>query len=80
MKIKLNKADPLGGDEIPDVLIDISGALPESMGMEDAEKHYEEQATLLENALNSVLPQGIFDRLIIKLFARKVSLCRGVTR
>ena len=54
MKIKLNKAEPLGfGHKIPDVLIDISNPLPDCMikSLEDVEKHFEEQAELLEQAL-----------------------------
>ena len=82
MKIKLNKADPLGGDEIPDVLIDISNPLPDCMikSLEDVKKQFDEQAELLEQALYSVLPQGTYDRLAIKLMSRKVSLYVGITR
>jgi hypothetical protein len=81
MTITLSKADSLLSNiKVPDIFIDISSDLPACKTLEDSEKYYEAQAIKLEDALYNVLPQGVLDRLIIKLMERKTSLYRGITR
>lgn len=80
MIITLSKADPIGKKAVPDMFINISTDLPVNETLEDSENYYEAQAILLESALYNVLPQGVFDRLIIKLMERKTSLYRGVAK
>ncbi|MFH1527752.1 MAG: hypothetical protein ABIG69_14065 [Bacteroidota bacterium] len=79
MHIILDKADPVGQGKVQDTIIEIKNKLPKIDSLEMAERHYEEQATLLEKALQESICQGVKDRLLIKLMARKVSLYRGIT-
>ena len=80
MVITLSKADPIGKEELPDMFISISADLPKHKTLEDSENYYDTQAIQLEDALYNVLPQGVFDRLTIKLMERKTSLYRGVVK
>ena len=82
MRVRIDKANDLAGTDIPDASISICGTLPDCMvrSLEDVGKHFDEQATLLEQALYNSLPQGTYDRLAIKLMSRKVSLYVGITR
>jgi len=80
--VDLFKADLLEKEEIPDVYIHITDRLPEFKGKDcfkNAEELYEKEAERLEDILQKCLPQGVKDRLLIKLMKRKVSLYRGIT-
>ena len=83
--IFLTKADPIvNPDEVKDTIIHINQYLPKFEGrgrdcLKAAEKFYDDEATKLEEALQNSLPQGVKDRLLIKLMKRKVSLYRGIT-
>jgi len=81
MHIIIDKADPLTSEgETPNTTIEIVKELERCKTLKDAEIHYEQQAELIENALFGSLPQGVYDRLIVKLMKRKTSLYRGITR
>lgn len=78
-------ASPLHDDEPTPVTIEIIENMPEEVfpGLEgeerwDAHKQfYTKQAQLLADALYDALPQGTFDKLIVELMAKKVSIYRG---
>jgi len=77
----LYKFDPLAGQKAPGVTIEIVAELPsmEDENLEYAAKFYDNQATLLVNALRSNLPQGVLFRVLYKLmehYAKEV-LYRG---
>ena len=83
-KIILPRANPIvsGKDKIEPITIEISG---EIKPMIDNEKslasvadYYDEQAFILANALNSTLPQGIMEPLIVHLMKKRVSLYSGL--
>ncbi len=76
-EVKICKADPIGETEVQPVTIEVNGTLP---GPEELELAYDLDAGALANALYYSLPQGTFDRLIIKLMKRKTSVYRGITR
>ena len=81
-ELKVRIADPIGESAPTSVTIKIENSLPllqPSFGT-DVEEIYNEDAESLAWALFYSLPQGTFDRLIIKLMKRKVNLYRGLTR
>ena len=81
-EIRICKADPISPslqEEISNYSIIINDVLPTNMELVEAEKFYEFQATMIEDALFNSLPQGTYDRLGIKFMQRKVSLYRGRT-
>lgn len=79
-EVKICKADPIGETEIQPVTIIVNGILPGPEGGEELEITYDLDARALANALFYSLPQGTFDRLIIKLMKRKTSIYRGLTQ
>lgn len=74
----LYKADQTNTEEIPSKTIEISAGLPEFRALEAAENCYELQAFYLEDTLRNSLPQAVYDKLIIHMMKRKVSLYRGL--
>ncbi|HEC60709.1 hypothetical protein LCGC14_0831570 [marine sediment metagenome] len=81
-EIQIMKADQIGDTEVKPVKIVINAslvALTDQIG-ETIEEAYNHDADLLSRALFYSLPQGTFDRLLIKLMKRKTSSYRGITR
>ena len=78
--INICKADPIAKDrEVVSVRIDISDDIPkELMTLDRAEEFYREQAAEIEKALFNSLPQAVYDLLLHKMMAKKVSLYRGL--
>ena len=81
-EISIFKADPtLQDEEVSNLIIkfDIScGVLDgQKLTLAGLEKVFQREAGILAKALYEVLPQGIFDRLIYELMAKKVSLYFG---
>ena len=81
---KYAKASGFEEGEIPSVCIEIRDEIPSfsgdgKAGMLEGEKFFDSEAKCLADALFQSLPQGTFDRLIIKLIQKKTSLYRGVT-
>ena len=79
MRFDFAKAAPIGGEWIQDVIIMINGDVPTTATLPEIERFYRAQASGLAAALYLSLPQGTFDRLIMELMAKKVSLYRGRT-
>jgi len=83
-KIILPRANPIfsGKDEIEPITIEISGEikpiLDNECSLASVSDYYDEQASILANALNSTLPQGIMEPLIIKLMQKRISLYCGL--
>jgi len=77
--LSLFKADPLHGDKVENVSITIHLNM-EGMNIEDHERLFDDQAKSLALVLFYSLPQGTYDKLIIELMKRKVSVYRGLTR
>lgn len=69
---------------IPDTRIfvcrPIKDAMNASKTMKEVAEVYEKQAAVIADALYNSLPQGTFDRLIIELMRKKLSIYCGVTR
>jgi len=64
------------------VTISIDKKIPESRGpgLADMEDFFHNEAIALALVLFYSLPQGTYDKLIIELMKRKVSVYRGLTR
>lgn len=86
--VKLYMADPIAPDnpDVPQpvavkiVIDELLPDVPYQEGWRDQlDAHYDEQADALVDALYHALPQGTFDRVALKMFAKKLSLYRGVT-
>ena len=77
-KIILDKADPLGGEEVKSIIIEISNELQQRNFKSNIEKHYSDQATLLVDALINSLPRGTIDRILVKLMQKNLSSYRGL--
>lgn len=83
--VKLFIADELCGIVPEEATIEISEQLPQVHGgadvnwRDECEGMYSGQAILLANTLYESLPQGTYDRLIIELMRKKLSVYRGVT-
>jgi hypothetical protein len=82
--IKIAKFDPLHQETAEDTVISITEDNPglsnnDHRSMKDMAVYYEDQADLIADALYNSLPQGTFDRLVIKLLQHKTSLYRGKT-
>ncbi len=77
------KFDPTLKNESSDgAVIEIVNKLPEYMefgSIERSKEFYENQAANVAYALFSSLPQGILDRVVIKLMEHKISCYRGKT-
>lgn len=72
----VSKADPAGGQPVPDIRIEITGKLTTwgSLGEWDADAG--EQARRIEQALALSLPGGVYDRLLGRMLTRKASHLR----
>ena len=81
-EFKIHKADPIGETEVLPATIVIDTKLSGNKCMDgmDIDDIYIKDAGLLADALFYSLPQGTFDRLIVKLMKRKMSAYRGITR
>jgi hypothetical protein len=77
--IILSIAEPIADQDPEPVTIIIDGKLPEFSDLKEAEQYYDHQASALEKGLFNALPQGVMDKVIIRLMARKVSLYRGLS-
>lgn len=82
--VKIAKFDPFHHEMAEDTVISITEDNPDLHDidyktLEDVAAYFENQATMLSDALYNSLPQGTFDRLLIKLMQHKTSLYRGKT-
>jgi len=73
-QISLAKAEPIGDQIIPTVVINISDVPPQFDSLNDAAQRYTNQAQLLERGLHDTLPGGTYDRLLGLMLTRKASL------
>lgn len=73
IQIDLSKAEPIGDQVIPTLVINIFALVPQLDSLEMG-KWYAEQAGLLERGLHNTLPGGTYDRLLGLMLARKASL------
>jgi hypothetical protein len=62
------------------IIIDDKYPLPKFNSIKQAVDYYDEQAEAIVDGLFNSLPQGIFDRIAIKIMAKKVSLYKGLTK
>ena len=77
-EIYLCKADwTILQEEIPDTKIQI---VKRYYPFEISEIFWDEEAMKLERALSDSLPQTVYDRLLIKMMKKKVSLYQGIVR
>ncbi len=77
--ISLSKAKPIGNRHHEAVQIFIQNDTPDFKDLKQGEAYYEEQAATLADGLFDSLPQGTYDRLVIKLMTKKTSLYAGRT-
>jgi len=77
-EVKICKAGSIGDAPVEPVIITVNEDLPDPTSG-DVELAYDLDAGSLAQALFYSLPQGTFDRLIIKLMKRKISSYRGLT-
>lgn len=89
LEVLVSKAAPILRDvEIPGTIIRIIAELPDFADdpapcenrLTVAESFYRDEAARLAQALYLSLPQGTFDRLVLELLSKKVSLYRGRTQ
>ena len=73
------QTDKMGSVPAP-VTIIIDGQLPDIDSSVDIHSFFDGQARRLAYELFYSLPQGTYDKLIIELMKRKVSVYRGLTR
>jgi hypothetical protein len=70
----LYKAQPtLKALPIESIEIHIDQEVPDAKTLEDADNIYKNEAFLLCNALESTLPGGTFDHLLVEMLKRKAS-------
>lgn len=74
--LKIYKASPVGGRTVPDLVLLVEDEIPSLSSLEDQDRLYEEQATLLADALGASLPGGTIDRLFAVLALRRASSLR----
>lgn len=81
-EIQIMKADQIRDTEVKPITIVINSSLPHISDHDEnpVEEAYGYDADLLSRALFYSLPQGTFDRLVIKMLKRKVSVYRGITK
>lgn len=78
--VRVYKAQPITkNEEVKSVTIYINAEIEHAKTLEDAEFVYQEDASMLADALFNSLPQGTADRLLIELLKRKTSLYCGTT-
>lgn len=70
-EFSISKADPVGDQVIPDVVIRIERVLADMTDPVHAETIYNTQAKIIVDALTRSLPQGTLDRVLGKLLVRK---------
>jgi len=79
--ISILKADPtLSTDEVPDLKIYFNVPCSEISTEYDLKRVgeiFDREASKLADALFEVLPQGIYDRLVMRLMEKKVSVYFG---
>ena len=68
-RLTLYKFDPLAGQEVPGIVIEIVADMPEFGSLERAKDLYDTQAEQLVDALKNNLPQGTLFRVLYKLMA-----------
>lgn len=71
--IVVSKANPVHGNEIEPVVIEVSNKLPQFARSEDVAAWFLGDAQLIENALHQSLPGGTYDRLLGLFVQRKAS-------
>jgi len=76
--VKCSIANPLNDTEAKKAIIELTHGLPKTNSLPETERYFDEQAQEIANALFEALPQGTFDRLVIALMSKKMSLYHGV--
>jgi hypothetical protein len=77
--VQICKAEPAGGRIVESITLEISQELRgeatkwDNSSLEEAERVFTEQATLIENALIDTLPGGVYSRLLGLMLKRKAS-------
>jgi len=70
----VSKAQVVYSDKpVIDTRIEVIGSLPAIEGMEEHARYFDRQAQQIEEALNSSLPGGTYDRLAGRMLARKAT-------
>jgi len=78
MRVHVSKACAIGPTKsIESVTLEIDRVLPSFANEQQAERHYEEQATLVHLALRSSLPMATYHRLLIRMLEARAGICRG---
>jgi len=75
-QISITKAEPIGDQNIPTLVINIFDVPPQFDSPDDAARWYASQAQLLERRLHGTLPGGTYDRLLGLMLTRKASLLK----
>ena len=76
--VKCSIANPLNDTEAKKAIIELTHKLPKTNSLPEVERYFDKQAQEVANALFEALPQGTFDRLIIALTSKRMSLYHGV--
>lgn len=77
-RVKVARADPTG-QQIEDVIIEITQKLPDFDDQESAARYYDAQAQIIAAALQDSLPQATFERLVAELLHRAAGIYRRGT-
>lgn len=85
VKIKAADSMPHNCTQPEYVTIEISGKISDDTAKHDydmkaVEKHFDDEAQKLFDALINALPQGVIEPLTIKFLQRRVSLYHGVMK
>ncbi len=75
-QINLHRAASTGLSEIEPATIKIGDSVPEHATLEEAAIFYDKEATALVDALCESLPGGTLDRVLYRMFERRLSLFR----
>ena len=78
--INIGKANSFNlpeGQIIKGQAIVIDDKIPSMMTFDESNEYHEDQADMVNHALQTTLPQGTYDRLGIKFMQRKVSIYQG---
>lgn len=77
MSIKLYKAEPLGGEPVPDLRLEFVETIPlPSADLPSAQRQYREQAKEIVRLMSQSLPGGTMHALLVELLESKASLLR----
>ena len=76
---KANSFNLPEGQTIKGQIIVIDDKIPPMMDLSESDEFHEDQAGMINHALQAVLPQGTYDRLGIKFMQHKISLYQGRT-